>query len=175
MPVNRILMVGAIVAIALSLPFYGHKWNLLMHQLGAVLFVGNIVVSAAWMSLARRSGNGEALRLGVRGVILTDAVFTLPGALLLFLNGGVLATPYFQARAKWVFVSIALFVLTGIVWGAVLVPIQKKLSAAMQSVPPGGPVPAQCADLLAKWFRFGGIATLLPLVTLVLMVVKPAF
>jgi uncharacterized membrane protein len=175
MPVNRILMVGALVAIALSLPFYGRNWNLLMHQLGAVLFMGNLVVSAAWMSLARRSPNAEALRLGVRGVILTDAIFTLPGALLLLLNGGVLATPFFQAGAKWIFLSIALFILSGVIWGAVLVPVQKRLSAAMAAVPAGGPVPAACDALLAKWFRFGGVATLLPLATLVLMVLKPAF
>jgi hypothetical protein len=42
-------------------------------------------------------------------------------------------------------------------------------------MPAGGPVPAEYDVLLAKWFRWGGIATLLPLVTFVLMVFKPAF
>jgi uncharacterized membrane protein len=167
--------VGSLIAIALSLPFYGRPWNLLMHQLGAVMFLGNIFVSAVWMSLARRARHAEVLRLGVRGVILTDAIFTLPGVLLLFLNGGILATPFFQARAKWVFVSIVLFLVSGLVWGALLVPAQKRLSAAMSAVPAGGTIPAECDALLAKWFRFGGVAALLPLVTLVLMVLKPAF
>jgi len=175
MPVNRILILGAIAAVALSLPFYGHAWNLLMHVLGAVLFLGNIVVSATWMSLARRARNPEALRLGVRGTVLTDAIFTFPGTLLLFLNGGILATPFFKTDGRWVLVSIALFAVTGIIWGAVLVPVQRKLSAAMRLMPAGGPVPAECEALLARWFRFGGMAVLLPLIILVLMVFKPAW
>jgi uncharacterized membrane protein len=173
MNVNRILSIGPIVAVALSLPFYGRTWNLLMHELGAVLFVGNIVVSAVWMALARRSGDPEALRLGVQGILVTDALFTLPGALLVLLNGGVIGTEWFKARAAWIIVSLVLFVLSGIVWAVVLVPVQKRLARAMEAMPPHGPVPAECAPLLSKWFRWGGVATLLPLVTLVLMVVKP--
>jgi uncharacterized membrane protein len=173
MSVNRILTVGSVVAIALSLPFYGRTWNMFMHILGAVLFMGNILVSAVWMSLARRAREPEALRLGVRGVLVTDAVFTLPGAILILLNGGVLATPFFQIRAGWVFVSLALFLLSGLVWAAVLVPAQKRLSALMLAMPPGGPIPGGADSLVSRWFRWGGIAALLPLVSLVLMVVKP--
>lgn len=173
MLVNRILAVGAVVAVALSLPFYGHTWNLFMHVLGAIVFMGNIVVSAAWMSLARRARNPEALRLGARGLMLTDAIFTLPGSLLILLNGGIIATPYFQARVGWVVVSLVLFLLSGIVWAAVLVPAQRKLSTLMEAMPAGGPIPAGADALVTKWFRWGGIATLLPLVSLVLMVAKP--
>ena len=175
MPVKRIAWIGAIAAIALSVPFFGHGWNLLMHQIGAVVFMGNLIVSAAWMSLARRTRSGDALRLGVRGVILTDAIFTLPGALLLLLNGGILATPFFEARAMWVMVSATLFILSGLVWLAVLIPVQRRLWAAVESIPRGGDVPAGCEALLSTWFRAGGVATLLPFATLVLMVLKPAF
>ena len=175
MPINRILIVGAILSVALSLPFYGHAWNLLMHVLGSVLFMGNIMVSGAWMSLARRSRTPEAVRLGVRGVVFTDAVFTFPGALLLLLNGGILATPFFKSRATWVFASLALFVVTGVLWGAVLVPVQRRLSAATGKMPSGGPLPPEVDALLARWFRVGGIATLLPLIILALMVLKPLF
>jgi uncharacterized membrane protein len=137
--------------------------------------MGNIIVSAAWMSLARRSRNPEAIRLGVRGVVFTDAVFTFPGALLLLLNGGILATPFFKTQSMWVFISLGLFAATGVIWGAVLVPVQRKLSAAMGKMPAGGPLPSQVEGLVATWFRVGGIATLLPVIILVLMVLKPAF
>jgi len=175
MTINRILIVGAIVAIALSLPFFGPSWNKLMHLLGSILFMGNIMVSAVWMSLARRSRAPEAVRLGVRGVVLTDAVFTFPGSLLLLLNGGILATPYFKLHATWVFVSLGLFAVTGVLWGAVLVPVQRRLSAAMGKMPAGGPLPAGVEGLIATWFRVGGITLLLPLIVLVLMVLKPSF
>ena len=172
---NRILVIGVIISIALSLPFYGHTWNLFMHELGSVLFLGNIMVSAVWMSLAKRSRNAEALRFGVRGVVITDAVFTTPGALLLLLNGGILGTPFFQTRSMWLFIAIALFVVTALLWAAVLLPVQRRLWNVVADMPAGGPVPPECAPLLARWFRFGGVATLLPLLTLVLMVYKPAF
>ncbi|MDH4035905.1 MAG: DUF2269 domain-containing protein [Candidatus Krumholzibacteria bacterium] len=173
MNTNRILIVGVIIAIALSLPFYGYRWNLFMHIFGAVLFMGNIMVTAAWASMARRAKHTEALRLGVRGIVVTDTIFTMPGVLLLVLNGGILGTPFFKAHAMWLFVSIGLFVVSGIIWGAILVPLQRRMSALMKATPPGSAVPPQVDGLLALWFRWGGIATLLPLVTLILMVAKP--
>jgi uncharacterized membrane protein len=174
MPVKRITIIGAIVAVALSLPFFGHHWNLLMHQLGAILFMGNIVIAAVWLSLARRSRDAESLRFGLRGVVLTDALFTLPGSLLLLLNGGILGTPYFETGARWLFISIALFLLSAILWLAVLIPVQKRLCRLVDPVPRGGALPAECDGLLARWFRVGGVAVLLPLAALVLMVFKPA-
>jgi uncharacterized membrane protein len=175
MNINRILTIGALLAVVLSLPFFGRNWNRMMHLLGAVLFLGNILVTAVWASLARRNRDPEVVRMFVRGVLVTDAVFTLPGVVLLFMNGGILGTEWFKAGAPWIIVSVILFALTGIVWGALLVPVQKRLARVVNSMPAGGPVPAEYDVLLAKWFRWGGIATLLPLVTFVLMVFKPAF
>jgi uncharacterized membrane protein len=175
MNVNRILGVGSVVAIALSLPFFGRDWNRFMHLLGGVLFLGNIFVTAVWMSLVRRSKDAEVIRVGARGILLTDALFTLPGVILLFLNGGMLGAQWFKAGAPWIMVSVVLFALSGIVWGAVLVPIQKRLARLAEAMPPHGPVPPECDTLIAKWFRWGGVATLLPLVTFVLMVFKPVF
>ncbi len=174
MNTNRILIVGAIISIALSLPFYGYHWNLFMHILGSILFTGNIIVTTVWASLSRRARNLEALRLGVRGIIVSDKVFTMPGVLLLLLNGGILGTPFFKQQAMWLFISIALFVVSGIVWGAALIPVQKRLSALMKATPHGAAIPAEADVLLSRWFRWGGVAGLLPLVTLVLMVVKPS-
>jgi uncharacterized membrane protein len=172
---NRILIGGVIFSIALSMPFYGHTWNLFMHQLGAVLFLGNVMVSSLWMSLAKRVANPEALRLGVRGVLLTDAVFATPGALLLLLNGGILGTPFFRTGAMWLFLGIGLFLVSFIIWLAVLLPTQRRLWRAVDGMHAGGAVPAECAPLLARWFRVGGVATLFSLAALVLMVFKPVF
>lgn len=175
MNINRIVTIAAIVAVLLSMPFFGRGWNRLMHLLGGVLFLGNVIVTAVWASLARRSREPEVARLFVRGALLTDAIFTLPGVILLALNGGVLGTQWFKAGARWILVSVVLFVITGVVWGAVLVPIQKRLARLVAAMPSQGPVPPEYDLLLAKWFRWGGVATLLPLVILVLMVFRPAF
>lgn len=175
MNTHRIVFAGAIVAIVLSLPFFGRDWNRFMHLLGVVLFLGNAVVGAVWMSLVRRSGDPEVVRVGVRAIVLTDALFTLPPVLLLTLNGGMLGTQWFKAGAAWIIAAVLLFAATGILWGAVLVPIQKQLSRLLEAMPPHGPLPPECDVLIARWFRWGGIATLLPLVIFVLMVFKPTF
>jgi uncharacterized membrane protein len=172
---KRVLAISVLAVAALSLPFYGRTWNHFMHVLGAVLFLGNLIVTAVWMNLAWRSRNAEALRLGVRGVIATDDFFTTPGALLLLVNGGILAAPYFRTSWHWLATGIVLFVASGAIWGMVLSPTQKKLARAMSKMPPGGPVPPECEALMTRWNRFGGIATLLPLLALLLMVFKPSF
>jgi uncharacterized membrane protein len=170
---KRAAIVSAVFAVALSVPFFGRAWNLFLHELGAILFLGNIVVSALWMSLAKRAGGAEAFRLGVRGIMLTDAVFTTPGALLLFLNGGILAPEFLRPHALWLFLGMGFFVVTAIIWAAVLLPAQRRLWRALERMPAGGPVPPECAALYSRWFRFGGVATLLPLAALVMMVLKP--
>jgi uncharacterized membrane protein len=172
---NRLIAIAALIVVVVSLPFFGRSWNLFMHILGSVLFIGNMVVTAAWMSLARRSKNAEALRLGVQGIMFTDAVFTTPGALLLLINGGILSAPYFKTNWHWLAAGIILYILSGAIWGMAVIPAQKKLAHAMNRMPAGGPIPAECDALMAKWFRFGGMATLLPLIALALMVFKPAF
>lgn len=171
---KRVLIGSVIIAIALSMPFYGRTWHLFMHQLGAILFLGNIIVSALWLSLAKRSGSPDALRLGVEGILLTDAVFTTPGAILLGMNGGILGTDFFGAGARWLFISLALFLLTFIIWVAALLPAQVGMWRALERMPSSGPIPPEVERHFQKWFRFGGIATLLPLAALVLMVFKPS-
>ena len=84
-------------------------------------------------------------------------------------------TEWFKAGAPWIIVSVVLFVITGILYGAGLEPIQKKLLRLVDAMPHGGPLPPEYEGLMAKWFRLGGIATLLPLVVFFLMVFKPAF
>ena len=172
---NRTAPVAALIAVALSLPFYGRTWNHFMHVLGAVLFLGNLIVTAVWMTLAHRSRNAEALRVGVQGITLTDHLFTTPGALLLLINGGILASPYFKSSWHWLAVGATLFLASGAVYGAAVLPTQKKLALAMSKMPVGGPIPSEVDGLVARWYRFGGIATLLPLIALFFMVFKPAF
>src|SRR5262245_46692694 len=155
MTTNRIKAVAAILAIVLSLPFFGRNWHRCMHLLGAVLFLGDIVVTAAWVSVARKHRDVEVARVLVRGIFLTDALFLLPGVLLLLLNGGQLGVEWFKAGATWIMVSVTLFLLTGIVYGAILERVQKKLARVVDATPAGGTLPPEYDALLAKWFRWG--------------------
>jgi len=175
MTTNRIKAVAAILAIVVSLPFFGRNWHRCMHLLGAVMFLGDILVTAVWVSVARKNRDPEVARVLVRGLFLTDALFLLPGVLLLLLNGGQLGVEWFKAGAAWIMISVVLFLLTALVYGVLLEPVQKKLARAVDATPAGGTLPPEYDALLAKWFRWGGIATLLPLLTFALMVFKPTF
>lgn len=167
---GKMIAIAVVVSVALSLPFFGYMWNLFMHVFGAILFMGNIMVTAVWASLAKRDGNSDTIRFASRGIAITDVIFTTPGAILLLCNGGIIGTPYFQAGASWLFVAVGLFVLTAVLWLAVLVPAQKRM---LQLSEDG--LSDEWLDALKQWFRWGGVAVLLVLITLVMMVVKPHF
>lgn len=174
---TKTLFVIVVLSVAASLPFYSYEWNLFMHILGAVVFLGNVIVTAVWMTLAKRSGNPENLRFASKGVIATDIYFTTPGVLLLLLNGFILGSGWFKSgQASWIWIAVGLFVLSGIAWFGLLIPIQRKMARLADEEPASdGDVPAEFYLLLKRWYRWGGIATLLPLVTLAIMVVKPTF
>jgi len=50
-----------------------------LHVLGAVLFVGNIIVTAVWKGMADRNGRPEVVGFAQRPVTLTDWIFTFGG------------------------------------------------------------------------------------------------
>jgi uncharacterized membrane protein len=175
---RKMIVIAVVVSLIVSLSpqilrmgAQGYMWNLFMHVFGAILFMGNIMVAAVWASLAKRDGKTDTVRFASRGIALTDVIFTAPGAILLLVNGGIIGTPYFQASASWLFVSVGLFALAAVVWLAVLVPLQKRMLRLSEGIE----IPEEWYDVMKKWFRWGGVAALLVLATLVLMVVKPLF
>jgi uncharacterized membrane protein len=166
------IALAVLVPVLLSLPLFGYMWNLFMHVFGAILFMGNITVTAVWASLARRDGRPDTVRFTSRGIVITDLIFTTPGVVMLLLNGGIIGTPYFQANASWLWMSVGLFLASAIVWVTAMVPLQRRMLEIAESIA-GPETPDTWHGAVRKWFRWGGVATLLPLLTLVLMVVKP--
>ena len=166
-------------AILVSLPVYGFRWHLWLHVLGAVVFLGNIIVSAAWMSTAKRAGSVSVVAFAARMVARADWMFTAPGVVLVLLNGFALAAERYGGWSEfqevaWIAVALYLFVLSGVVWGAVLVRYQTvmvRLSA--EAAHDGTELPPAFHRALARWFAWGGLATALPLFSLYLMVAKP--
>lgn len=170
---GRMIAIAIVAPLLLSMPFFGYLWNLFMHIFGAMLLMGNIMVTAVWSSLARRDGRPDTARFASRGIIVTDLIFTTPGAVLVLANGGILGTPYFKTMAPWILVSLVLFVVAAGIWLGALVPRQRRMLAIAEATG-GDQVPEEWFTVLRKWFALGGVASLLLLVTLMLMVVKPA-
>ena len=86
---NEWLAYGFLVvaALAVSLPQFPYRWHTFLHIAGAVVFLGNIIVTAAWMFMAERTRSIDVIHFSAKAVIRADLLFTLPGVLLVLMNG----------------------------------------------------------------------------------------
>lgn len=153
-----------------------HRTFVFLHIVGAVIFLGNIIVTAMWMAQAKRSGNSEVLHFASRTVIRGDWMFTLPGVVLILVPGLLTVGPWGGIPgASWAELALALFILSGAIWLAVLIPLQKKMvRLSGEAVGTGSALSEQFYKAMGGWMMWGGIATLLPMVSVYLMVYKPS-
>jgi uncharacterized membrane protein len=150
------------------------EWLLFLHLLGVVLLLGNIITAAFWKVRADRTGNPEIIHNAAKNVMLADCVFTLPGLLLVIATGGVMAerAGYRVAEFNWLTLSLILFAVTGILWLAVLLPLQRKMIRHSAKAAEGGNASAAYRRASSLWAAAGTAATLLPVVILYLMIGK---
>jgi len=126
------------------------------HVLGAVLLLGNVIVTGVWAALGMRARAEVPYRLVARGVILTDWWFTVPGGACLTVSG--VAMVHFGGLSLWgtPFVRLGLLALglsTG-VWLTVLVPLQSRWVRATDR---------READRLYWWWSVMGWSATAPL------------
>ncbi|MBD2867617.1 DUF2269 family protein [Paenibacillus arenilitoris] len=151
---------------------------LTMHLVGVLLFAGNIITAAYWKVRADLSNDRAHIHHTVRGVMLADYVFTLPGLALIIVSGIAMA-----AREgiglngfNWLTASLILFGVTGAIWLAVLLPLQRAMIRHSKVGPDGQAGDAGLSPEYRRasrlWAIFGIAATLLPLVILYLMIAK---
>ena len=153
-----------------------HMTMVFLHVLGAILFMGNIVVSAMWMAQAKRAQSAAVLQYASRSLMRADRMFTIPGIVLIVVPGILAMGRYggFGAGAAWAELALALFIVSGLMWGFVLLRLQRRMiDLSTAAVEAGREVDPAFHDTLKKWNMWGGIATLLPFVALILMVYKP--
>lgn len=145
-----------------------------LHLLGVVLFLGNIIVTALWKSLADRSRDAVVIAFSQRLVGVTDLVFTAAGAILIVTTGLHMAGGHAAVfRITWLAWGFGLFIASGLVWVALLIPVQIRQWRLLRKLGPGDEVPAEYWRLARLWSIFGSVATLLPLVNLYFMVFQP--
>lgn len=145
-----------------------------LHLLGVVLFIGNIVVTGWWKTQADRTRHPAIVAFAQRQVTLTDWIFTFGGSTLVavggyanvYLHGLSLATP-------WLVWGQALFVVSGLLWVAILIPVQIKQARLARGFAGGGAIPEEYWRLNRIWLWVGILATVLPAANLYFMVFKP--
>jgi len=150
-----------------------HFW-LFVHVLGAVLLVGNIVTAAFWKLRADWQGQPVVIHSAAKNVMMADAVFTLPGIFMIIVSGSLMAEKagYSLSGWNWLTLSLFLFTVTGIIWAAVLLPLQRSMIRHSRLALESGTISAAYRRASAAWAVFGTAATLLPVAVLYLMIAK---
>lgn len=147
----------------------------ILHLVGAVMFVGNIVITGWWKAMADRTRDSRIVAFAQRQVTLTDWVFTFGGVVLVAIGGiGNAILLGVPLTAHWLQWGLALFFLSGILWVAVLIPLQIRLGRMARGFATADTIPKEYWQLARWWNAFGILATLLPLAVIPLMVYKIA-
>lgn len=140
-----------------------------LHVLGAILFLGNVIVTGVWSAILFRHRGTVDFRIAARAIVLTDWVFTLGGAVLLVTAGVTLAIgrglPMWETR--WIRDAVIGLAIATAVWLIVLVPAQRR----MLSLEPGSEV--EVRPVYRRWTIAGWLAVLPLLWALWAMVFKP--
>jgi uncharacterized membrane protein len=152
-----------------------YLWLKALHVISVVLFLGNIITGAFWKAHADRSGDLRVRAAALAGIIRSDALFTIPGVVLIIVTGVWMALDAGLPilRTDWILWSIIAFGLSGATFGARVGPLQKKLLANARAGLEGSWNQSDYERLSRAWARWGLIATGAPLVAVFLMVLKP--
>jgi uncharacterized membrane protein len=145
-----------------------------VHLFGGVIFLGNIIVTAVWKMLADRTGEPRVIAYAQWLVTLTDWIFTAGGAALIVIGAyGMVAVAGLDLRQTWLLWGQSLFILSGLIWVAVLIPTQIAQARQARAFAQGGPIPESYWRLGRRWAIWGVLATIIPLANLYFMVFKP--
>jgi uncharacterized membrane protein len=145
-----------------------------LHIFGAMLFVGNIIVTALWKFMADRSRSAGIIAYAQRMVTRTDFAFTTVGAGLLMATGWIMGTQHGGVgEVYWIRMGWHLFLASVLLWGFVLIPVQVVQAQMARKFQLGGAIPERYWGLARIWYVLGAVAVALPLVNLYFMVFKP--
>ena len=150
-----------------------YLWLKTIHLLGVVMFLGNIIITGWWKVMADRTQNPQIIAFAQRQVTLTDFVFTAGGAAIL-LGAGManVGIHHMDFSSKWLTQGMLMFVLSGIIWVAILIPTQAKQAKLAREFAKTNKIPESYWKLCTRWNVFGAIAVILPLINLYWMTFK---
>jgi uncharacterized membrane protein len=147
----------------------------LLHLLAVMLFFGNIVTGLFWMRLAVKTRDLRIISHTIRGIIKSDAYFTIPGVILIT-AGGFMSAIYGRfpiLHTGWILWSLILFSISGIAFSVKVAPLQKQINKFLANKES---LTAEEWLLFRKlylgWDIWGLIALITPLGAFVMMVLK---
>ncbi len=146
----------------------------LVHVLAVIIFMGNITTGLFWMRIANQTNNLSIISFTMKGIITTDKWFTIPGVIIITAGGfsAAIEGGLPLLRTGWIFWSIVLFSLSGLIFTTKLGPLQKKILQLSKNTEAAKFNPDLYHASLKQWETWGLIALLTPLAALVMMVLK---
>lgn len=151
------------------LPLY---WHLVFHNVGVVMFLGSIVMSLIWALKTQAAQSDRLILFVISNISSFDNWLIKPGVLLIVLNGLYLSYQWGGVFSQaWIYMSMLMFILSGLVWGLKLIPLQKRILAVSDNVVQDNEQPL--ASSFKAWLGWAILATLLPLIAFMLMLIKP--
>jgi uncharacterized membrane protein len=147
----------------------------LFHIIAVIIFLGNIFTGLFWMHVAVKSKDLKIISHTVKSVIKSDRLFTMPGVILLTTFGIIAAIkshiPFLSTG--WILWSIILFSISGIVFGAKVAPLQKKIMHLTVNQNSTRDFDWNNFNkVYLAWEIWGFIALITPFAALVLMILK---
>jgi uncharacterized membrane protein len=149
----------------------------LLHILAVVMFLGNVTTGLFWKAHGDRSRDPGVIAHMMDGIIIrSDRLFTIPGVLFIVASG---VTAAIAARlpilgTPWIAWSIALFLVSGVVFVWRIAPLQGQLRDLARAAVGGAPMEWDRYHAVSRrWERWGLLALITPLAAMVLMVLKP--
>jgi uncharacterized membrane protein len=148
----------------------------LVHVLAVIMFVGNITVGILWKSRADTTHDPRIIAQTVSTIMAADRIFTIPGAIFILIGGfGAAGVGHINfLTTGWTLWGLALFIIAGICFGPIA-RAQRALLVVAQAGANGGTMDwTRYQQTSSQWNVFGTIATIAPILAVIVMVLKPA-
>lgn len=141
-----------------------------LHIAAAMLWLGNFVVTGVWSIRAFCGRDGTLRRFAVREIIFTDLIFTFGGGAAVVMSGLALAhVEHIDALATmWTRDALAVAIGSGVIWLAVLVPLEIRMQRLAQQ-----DLERPLVRAFVLWNVIGWLVSLALFAVIYLMVAKP--
>lgn len=147
-----------------------------IHVVAVIVFMGNIITGLFWKFHADGTRDPRVIAHAFQGIILADRWFTVPGVIAIVAAGVAAAIKgrFPILGTGWIFWSIVLFTISGIVFSVKVAPLQVRIRDLALEGHRSNEMNWNLYHALSRSWEFWGlVAIITPFLAVVLMVLKP--
>jgi uncharacterized membrane protein len=155
---------------------------LYLHVASAVTLIGELLFASLWLRSALARGGGSAItRYALATMAWTSKSVAFPSLLVNLVSGlGLLHAEHVSlSEARWLVVSLILYVLLMGIWHGILTPMRRKMQKLVEAAPAAGypteerEASSEFHSMASRWVSASVGAAALLFLILFLMVAKP--